>query len=171
MSKVDRKGARETLDEVEARLMSRLDENGHEVPDPTPLTIPSGFRRPETLQEQVARLVRGAMSRRAEEEGFETFEDSEDFDVDEDFDPRTPFEEVFDPLLGRGVTPQEMQEHGDRYRDLYLAAERNRYRQHDLERRAAAVPDDSRKVNPSAFQQERPAKPAPSPVKIEPDNE
>lgn len=158
------------LSEVEARLM-RLDEHGHEVPDPTPLVLPSGFRRPETLAEQVARLVRGAMSRRAEEEGFETFEDSEDFDVDDDFDPRTPFEEVFDPMLGRAVTPEEMHRNGDRYRELYLASERNRYRRVDLERRASSVPESSQEEVPSPVQRGRPAKPAPSPVKIEPDNE
>lgn len=108
----------------------RLDEFGHEVPDPTPLRIPSGFRRPETLQEQVARLVRGSISREAADAGFETFEESEDFDVDDEFDPRTPFEVVFDPILGE-VTPHDLQKFEGEYRRKYLSLQESAFEAQD----------------------------------------
>ncbi|MEM2002482.1 MAG: hypothetical protein QXT77_07555, partial [Candidatus Methanomethylicaceae archaeon] len=101
-------------------VYKRLDAFGHEALDPTPVVVPAGFKRPETLAEQVQRLVRTHISRQAEEAGFETFEDAEDFDVDDDFDPSTPYEEIFDPVLGKGVTPDEFIRNEQRYRQLYL---------------------------------------------------
>lgn len=85
-------------------------EFGHEIPDPTPVAVPSGFKRPETLAEQVRRLVRSEQWRlRAEEVGVETFEESNDFDLPDDpIDPSTPFEPYFDPFLGSEVTPHDI---------------------------------------------------------------
>jgi len=94
-----------------------LDVNGHEVPDPTPMSIPSGFKRPPTLAEQVARLVRSNEFMASLGEA-ETFEESEDFEVGDDFDPNTPFEEFFDPSLGRHVTPAEILQNEQIYRRL-----------------------------------------------------
>lgn len=105
-------------------LPPRLDDRGREVPDPRPMQIPAGFKRPETLAEQVQRLVRTTISRRAQEEGFETFEESEDFDVDDDVDPSTPYETFFDPVLGQEITPAEFREHEAIYRKRYLEAQR-----------------------------------------------
>lgn len=99
------------------------DEHGYEVPDPQPMQVRTGFKRPETLAEQVQRLVRGAISRQAEEAGMETFEDSEDFDVESDSEPNTPYEEFFDPVLGKSLTPREFQAHEAIYRDRYLRAQ------------------------------------------------
>lgn len=100
--------------------MKRLDENGWELPDGTPVVIPSGFKRPETLAEQVQRIIRTEASRRAEEAGFESFEEADDFDVGEDdFDPDTPYEEVFDPVLQRAITPAEFAARADYYRKAY----------------------------------------------------
>lgn len=76
--------------------MPRLDENGHETLDDTPVAIPVGWKKPLPLAEQVRRLVRTAISEKAAEHGFETFEESEDFDVDDDFDPHSPWEQDFD---------------------------------------------------------------------------
>lgn len=144
---------------IEERIMSRQDEFGREVPDGEPLALPSGFKRPETLAEQVARLVQGSLSRLAQESGEESFEESEDFDVEDDFDPRTPYEEIFDPTLGRSITPLEMQKNGDRYKEMYLAAERNRYRAFDRARRLAGVADAA----PVDTRRDVPA-PAPAPT-------
>lgn len=105
-------------------VYKRLNAFGHEVLDPTPIAVPAGFKRPETLAEQVQRLVRTHISREAAESGYETFEESEDFDVDDDFDPSTPYEEIFDPVLGRGVTPDEFIRNEQRYRQLYLDKQR-----------------------------------------------
>lgn len=115
------------------QAINGLDADGHEVPDPRPLTLPSGFKRPETLAEQVQRLVRNHLSRIAEESGAESFEEAEDFDVDDDpSDPATPYEAVFDPVLGRDVTAAEFQANQAVYRkralerqaDLFAEADR-----------------------------------------------
>lgn len=57
---------------------------GREVNDPVPMEIPAGMRRPETVQEMMARLVRTTISESAARAGHETFEESFDFDVDEE---------------------------------------------------------------------------------------
>lgn len=132
-----------------------LDENGHEVPDPRPMQIPAGFKRPETLQEQVQRLIRGEMSRRAAEQGMETFEESEDFDIDDDaMDPRTPYEAIFDPVLGKEVTPQEMHERGHVYRERFLKAQAEYFAEQD---RQAEIFRNPRRRAPAGEQSPAPA--------------
>lgn len=74
----------------------RFDENGHEVLDPTPVAIPVGFRRPPSLQEMIRQYVRRELSQQAAAEGHETFEEADDFDVGDDYDPRSPWELDFD---------------------------------------------------------------------------
>lgn len=110
-----------------------LDEHGHEVPDPSPLEIPSGFKRPDTLADQVARLVRShRLAEAAAAAGAETFEESEDFEIDDDmFDPSSPYEEVFDPLLGRGITHDEWKRNEPIYRQRFLEAEQRAWRELD----------------------------------------
>lgn len=101
-----------------------LDEQGREIPDPTPMAVPAGFKVPETLDEQIRRLIRGAISTHADAQGAETFEESEDFDIDDDmFDPSSPYEEVFDPVLGRGITHKEFLDNQEVYRARWEAAQ------------------------------------------------
>ena len=77
---------------------------GEYLPDPEPVAMPVGFERPPTLAEQVARLVRSnELARLAQSEGMETFEEADDFDVDDDFDPSTPWEQDFDLAAIRAV--------------------------------------------------------------------
>lgn len=115
MVKVDLKGP-----EVRKALH---DENGHEVPDQRPVAVPAGFKRPETLAEQVQRLVRGSLSRQAAERGFETFEESEDFDVGDEVDPASRYETFFDPILGRDLSLDEFKRNEAVYRQQYLDRE------------------------------------------------
>lgn len=63
-----------------------------EYPDPTPVEMPLGFKRPPTLQEEIQRIIRVQMSQQARAEGFETFEEADDFAVDEDPDPLSAYE-------------------------------------------------------------------------------
>lgn len=101
-----------------------LDANGHEIPDPQPVEIPARFKRPETLAEQIRRVTQGALSLQAAEQGFETFEEAEDFDIDDDsFDPSSPYEEIFDPVLGRGITLDEFQKNEETYKQRYIKAD------------------------------------------------
>lgn len=76
-----------------------LDEHGREMPDPTPIAPPVGYNRQPSLAEQIRAMVRSERLRQeAEAQGFETFEEADDFDVGDDLDPSSPYEEVFDPL-------------------------------------------------------------------------
>jgi len=117
---------------LEEFLKPRLDANGHELPDPTPLSLPSGFKAPETLAETVKRLVRAA-SREAEQAGDETFEEAEDFDVGDDFDPSTPYETFFDPVLNKEISPAEFMAAREHYREQYMAHFAKQAHQTDLD--------------------------------------
>lgn len=81
----------------EVRPYPYLDEYGREVLDPNPAAMPLGFKRPESLADTIRRLIRHEVSQAAQESGDETFEDADDFDVDDDpADPSTPYEMNFD---------------------------------------------------------------------------
>lgn len=112
----------------------RLDAKGHEVLDPTPVAMPAGFKRPEMLAETIQRLVRRGISELAADQGFETFEEAEDFDVDDEtFDPATPFETFHDPVLNREISPMEFTAHADEYLKRYRTAQQNYFDQVDRE--------------------------------------
>lgn len=90
-----------------------LDSRGHEVHEGIPVAIPLGFQRPPTLEETIKRLVRGELSRQAADTGQETFEEADDFDVGDDYDPRSPWELSADneqaelPLAVNGENPEK----------------------------------------------------------------
>lgn len=84
----------------------RYDRQGRELPDPTPLEIPAGFARPPTLAEQIERCFRQVVSRNAAARGHETFEEANDFEVDDD-DPsvaNTPYTDMGHDAVG-GAQP------------------------------------------------------------------
>lgn len=67
--------------------MSNHDELGREIPDPRPVEVPVGISKPESMNDMIRRLVRQEASRTAEEAGYESFEEADDFEVeDEDLD-------------------------------------------------------------------------------------
>ncbi len=99
-----------------------FDKWGREIPDPTPMSLPVGFKIPETLDEQIQRLVRNQVSRNADEKGFETFDEAEDFDVDDEIDPNSPFEMEFDPVLGRDVSADMVRADPERFKADYIKA-------------------------------------------------
>lgn len=68
-----------------------LNERGHEVVSDVPVAAPIRIRRP-TQFEEMRRMIREEMSRQARSEGRETFEEADDFNVGEDYDPRSPWE-------------------------------------------------------------------------------
>lgn len=93
---------------VEGLFSKRLNEKGQEIPDPTPMAPPVGFKRQPSLSEQIRQMILSEKLRQeAEEMGYETFEEADDFDVDDDFDPSTPYEEVFDPQPQPAPAPVE----------------------------------------------------------------
>lgn len=81
---------------LQAFKKSTINPDGREVLDPTPVEIPLGYQRPATLQEQIARLMAAEDFKRAmRARGQETFEEANDFEVGDDYDPKSPWEEEF----------------------------------------------------------------------------
>jgi len=70
----------------------RFNDKGQEVPDPIPVAVPHNWARPLSLAEQIQRFVRTELSARAAQTEQETFEEADDFDVDEDPDPLSQYE-------------------------------------------------------------------------------
>jgi len=66
-----------------------------EHPDPTPRTLTVKFQRPLTLEQTVRALLRGEVSRAAANNGVETFQQANDFDVDDDPDMISPHEDIW----------------------------------------------------------------------------
>lgn len=136
--------------------LPRLNDKGAEIPDPTPIELPAGFSIPETIAQSIQRLVRGAVSRAAHEQGLETFEESEDFDLDdeEDDDKHSRYETHFDPVLGKDLSPQEFKDNEIHYRRQYLEAQRRYFasidRQQVVERAHRAAPAPSTPGAPQA---------------------
>lgn len=89
------------------------DERNREILDDTPVSLPIGFRRPPTLQETIRALVRTEVSKRAANEGLETFEEADDFNVGDDYDPTSPWELDYDQEsepLARSSAPAATEE-------------------------------------------------------------
>lgn len=80
-------------------------ERAAEYPDPTPMAPPIGYKKVPSIWEQQKALIRAARLEE-HEAGMETFEEADDFDVDDDFEPSTPFEAGFDYPTEPPPTPQ-----------------------------------------------------------------
>ena len=103
----------------------RINPLGQEVVDPRPVEVPVGYDAPEPLEQRIARLVQTEISEIAQREGYESFDDANDFDVDDpDFsdDIRTPYEMEYDDVLGEEVSPAMISENPDEYREKFIKA-------------------------------------------------
>ena len=63
-----------------------LDSKGKEITDPNPLQPTVPIKKQESIQDLIQKYVRGTLSNKAADDGIETFEESQDFDVENDFD-------------------------------------------------------------------------------------
>lgn len=79
-------------------LASKLGKRAVELPDPTPLEPPLGYVRQDPLHVKIANMIRSEISRVAGDNGMETLDEADDFDVGDDWEQErsTPYEEVFD---------------------------------------------------------------------------
>lgn len=84
-----------------------LDSAGLEHPDQRRVEIPTRLKLPQRQVDRVRSIIRQEMSRRAVDEGKESFEEADDFEID-DLEPFSPYEEVFEPNL------TEIKENADR---------------------------------------------------------
>lgn len=80
----------ELFEHIRTLAKSELMEDGRELPNPEPLVIHTGLERPLTLNEQIQRCMRQEISRQVAAQGMETFEESQDFEVEEPFDSEMP---------------------------------------------------------------------------------
>lgn len=75
-----------------------LTESGYEVVDPTPVEPPIGYFKQPSMVEHIRAMIRAEELRKeAEAAGLETFEEADDFEIGDDYDPTSPYEESFDP--------------------------------------------------------------------------
>lgn len=65
----------------------RLFNNGRRIMDDTPIELPVGYVQPLTLEEKMARIMRNQrLMEELDKQGFETFEEADNFDCGEDDD-------------------------------------------------------------------------------------
>lgn len=89
---------RSVVDPESGEVISSHDAEGREILDTTPIAPPVGFTKEPSMFDYVREMVRSERLRQeAEAQGFESFEDADDFDVGDDVDPTTPYENDFDP--------------------------------------------------------------------------
>ena len=81
--------------------------NRSEVSDPKPVEIPVGYQKPESLVDQMRRMIKTEMSAAAEEVGYGSFEEEDDFELDEeiltnyemsDMQETEEYEQELDPI-------------------------------------------------------------------------
>lgn len=73
---------------------------GFEITDPTPMQPPLGYKRSLSLAEQIAQQVRIAHLKILEDSAIhETEDDADDFEVGEDFEPFSKYENDHMPTL------------------------------------------------------------------------
>lgn len=112
---------KKTLAQVEVEELPpvALTENGSEIPNPTPVEIPAGFKVPESLDERLQRMMRHSLSEWASRNEAETFDEADDFDIADDDDPASPYETHFDPVLGHDLSQAEFAARESHYRKKY----------------------------------------------------
>lgn len=79
-------------------------EDGREIPSNKPIAPPPGWFKAPSMVDQVRALVAGELSKRAGEQGYETAEEADDFEVGDDYDPRSPYEYSYE--LGPELHPK-----------------------------------------------------------------
>lgn len=101
------------IDNYIAQAINASDENqslinvmGQEVPDPTVVEPPLGYIQQPDLMELMRRMVRGHLSDLADQQELETFDEADDFEIDDDpVDYSSPYEMYFDPAPGAPTGP------------------------------------------------------------------
>lgn len=86
----------EVIHEFLAHKGRRMDKDGSEMPDPTPMAPPVGYVKQPSMwdiQREAIRAAKLELARElAEEAGFESPEEADDFDVDDDPEIQTRYQ-------------------------------------------------------------------------------
>jgi len=76
-----------------------LDANGYEIPDNTPVSLPTRLRMPKSRTEQIRAMIRQEFSRAAADQGHETFEEADDLELPDGEEWVSPYENDFEPPI------------------------------------------------------------------------
>jgi len=74
-----------------------IDDLGREIPDPRPMQPPVGYKKQPSMFEMIREATKREVALYAANREPESFEESDDFDIDDDVDPSSPWENDFDP--------------------------------------------------------------------------
>lgn len=75
-----------------------LNADGHEMLNGTPVAPPIGYKKQPSMFENIRNMVRSErLAQEAEALGAETFEEADDHEIGDDYEPSTPYEMNFDP--------------------------------------------------------------------------
>lgn len=81
------------------RASDSLVDYKYEKPDPVPIAPPLGYQPTPPIEELIQQMITNHVLRaEMEAAGAETFEEADDFEVGEDYDPTSPYEETFDVI-------------------------------------------------------------------------
>lgn len=82
---------------LSGRVKASLNDDGSEKLDPTPIAIPVELRRPESMDQRIAKILAHSLAVAKAGQEIDSFADADDFDIPDDpIDPSTPWEEDFD---------------------------------------------------------------------------
>ncbi len=76
--------SKEMLKKMTEYGLAYLTDDGKEINDPRPTTLHTGLVKPLTLSEQVKRLMHQELSHQAIDQGHESEEEANDFDIESD---------------------------------------------------------------------------------------
>lgn len=87
------------FDQDGVQVSAGIGPDGLEYGDPVPMAPPIGYDSPPDLMHMIRSMIRNERFMQGlDEAGVETFEEADDFELDDDpLDPLTPYERVFDP--------------------------------------------------------------------------
>lgn len=92
-------------DEADRTRKQVLDDTGGEILDSTPMQPPLGFQKTPSMFDVMRKMI-ADRERELAQAGYETAEEADDFDVDDDFDPSSPYEHNFDPPAEPQLLPE-----------------------------------------------------------------
>lgn len=88
-----------TPERVVKKAHLKYDEQGREMMDPTPIAPPIGYKKSKSITEQIREMIRSEkLAQEANNLEMESFAEADDFDMAEDPDPKSPYEEQFEPV-------------------------------------------------------------------------
>lgn len=93
------KSSKSAPSSMAATVKKLLSPRGREQLSPIPHSPAVGQRRLPTEADRIRQLIKGErLKAEMEAAGRETFEEADDFEVGDDYDPSSPYEEIFDPV-------------------------------------------------------------------------